>query len=149
MASHGAFDTLLNLGSEPKIQHSNALSERMKITMVAQAGFEPANFRLLVRGEVQHIQYHKVCNNAAIMLELATIRAMPPSQILRARKYTLVKLGTRSGICCNTSKIPFCKHVFWRNPGATNTLDVGQGKPVHCGFGGDATRRAERRIGEG
>ena len=148
MASHGAFDTLLNLGSEPKIQHSNALSERMKITMVAQAGFEPANFRLLVRGEVSHIQNHKVCNNAAIMWESVILRAPLSAKTLGAENDPSPKRGTRRGICGNTPKIPFRKHVFWCNPGSTNTLDIGQRQPVHRGFSGDAPRRAEHHIGE-
>ena len=79
--------------------------------MVAETEFEQAHFRLLVRGEVSHTGYHKVCNNAAIMLELVIHRAPLSAKTLGAAKDPSPKRGTRRGIFGNTPKIPFRKHV--------------------------------------
>jgi hypothetical protein len=43
---YGELGALPKLGTEPKNEHYQAESERMQITMVAGAGFEPATFRL-------------------------------------------------------------------------------------------------------
>ena len=43
---YGELAALLKLGTEPKNEHPEAESERVQITMVAGAGFEPATFRL-------------------------------------------------------------------------------------------------------
>ena len=44
---------------------------------------------------------------------------------------------TCHGICSNTLKVSFGKHFFWRNPRATNTVDIGQRQPVHSSFKGN------------